>query len=107
MLAAPPIFLDTAGLLALVNRDDALHERAVRVMTTLAEEGRRAITSDWVLAELLGSTARARLRRGGVRLANELLANRETVVVPATRRTWMSAFDLYRSRPDKEWSLVD
>jgi len=57
-MAQPPVFLDTVALLALANRDDALHSRACDVHDNLARSRQALITSDWVPTEFLGAAAR-------------------------------------------------
>jgi predicted nucleic acid-binding protein len=106
-LAKAVAFLDTVGLLALVNRDDSLYGRARQVNRKLALEGYELVTSDWVLAELLGGAAHAPLRGPACQTIRRLQESRRTTIVPATREDWVRAFELFASRPDKEWSLVD
>jgi len=106
-VARQAVFVDTSALLALANRDDALYDEARRVNRELAAAGCELVTSDWVLAELLGGAARSALRRAGCELIRRLQQSRRTTIIPATRSDWLRAFDLFSSRPDKEWSLVD
>ena len=102
-----PVFLDTAGLLALTNSDDSLHGAALDIQSRLAFERARLFTTDWVLTEFLGRAARRPLRAAAVEATASLAASAATRIIPATRDGWRRAFDLYRRRPDKEWSLVD
>jgi|ERR1043165_1721847 predicted nucleic acid-binding protein len=90
-----PVFLDTSGLVAMVNGGDALHARARRLAAELHRAGAAAVTTEWVLAEFLSMTSKRRLRRGGVK------------VHPAGTRSFDAGFDLYKSMGDKEWSLID
>jgi len=106
-VAEHAVFLDTSGLLALIRARDGLHGRARRVMEELAGEQSPLVTSHWVLAELLGGTARPPLRQAAVQTVRSLLTSPHTSVIAATPASWAAAFDLYRSRPDKDWSLVD
>lgn len=46
------IFLDTSGVLALVNKSDNLHEKAVTVNQMLLLERTRFITTDYILLEV-------------------------------------------------------
>ncbi len=106
-MAEGPVFVDTAALIALVNRDDALHGRAVRVQSELAGRATPYVTSDWVLSEFLGGAARRPLREAAIRAVERLRQSRRTTIVPATRVDWDRAFELFTSRADKDWSLVD
>ncbi|MFQ5411158.1 MAG: type II toxin-antitoxin system VapC family toxin [Phycisphaerae bacterium] len=106
-MARPSAFVDTSAMLALVNRDDALHDRAKQVNRTLAEASYELVTSDWVLAEFLGGAAPITLRQAACRLIRRLQNSPRAIIIPATRSDWKRAFDLYTSRPDKAWSFVD
>jgi predicted nucleic acid-binding protein len=46
------VFADTSALFALIVKDDALHEQAVKTFAALAEAHSRLITSSFVLAEI-------------------------------------------------------
>jgi predicted nucleic acid-binding protein len=106
-VADTEVFLDTSGLLALVRVRDALHAHARRVLETLSDEGTPLVTSQWVLAEFLGGTARPPLRQAALRFVDTLVASPNTTILAATPEGWASALEFYRSRPDKDWSLVD
>lgn len=103
----PIAFVDTSALLALANRDDALYETARQVNTRLKTSGYDLVTSDWILTELLGGASRVGLRQAGCAIVRRLQQSRRTTIIPATHSDWLRAFDLYSSRSDKEWSLVD
>ena len=74
---------------------------------TLQHSGAPAVTTEWVLAELLGSTAKRRLRQRGVRLVHQLLRDPLIRVVPSSPASFPAALRLYEQRRDKEWSLID
>lgn len=101
------VFADTAGFLALINRLDSLHDRAVAVQAELDSTGARVITSDWVLTELLSGSAGRRLRPAAIELVRRGAASPRYTVLAANRGQWRRAFEFMSSRPDKEWSLID
>lgn len=103
----PPIFLDTSGILALFVRRDALHARASAIHRQLTAQAKRMITTQWVLAELLGFASRVAMRRAAAQFVRRILTSARVQVVPAAATQWQAAFELFQSRPDKEWSLVD
>jgi len=106
-MAQPPVFVDTVALLALANRDDALHARARKVHEDLTLSRRTLITSDLVLTEFLGAAVRQPLREAACRMIQRLRDSVRTRIVPADRQRWDEAYELYAARPDKQWSLVD
>ena len=61
-MSGAAVFVDTWALLALINRDDAWHVRAVAVSRELNVRARPLITSEWVLTEFLGGAAHPPLR---------------------------------------------
>jgi predicted nucleic acid-binding protein len=106
-MAREAVFLDTVALLALANRDDALRARAVEVRDALTRSGTPLVTSDWIFAEFLGHATRGTMRQAGIAAVDRLSASPRTTVVHASREGWSAAMDIFRQRPDKEWSLVD
>ncbi|CAG1010005.1 hypothetical protein PHYC_03781 [Phycisphaerales bacterium] len=101
------VFLDTHGLLAAINADDVHHSRAARLFELLHRARTPTFTSDWVLAEFLSVAARRPLRAAAARVVLDLRESALTTVVRASAQTFDAAFDLFRRRADKQWSLVD
>jgi predicted nucleic acid-binding protein len=104
---ADEVFVDTSALAALVDRSDALHQQARIVEREILVSKRRLVTSEAVLTEFLGFAARPPVRDGALRMIDALAASPAVRVVAATHRGFTEALELYRARPDKEWSLVD
>jgi predicted nucleic acid-binding protein len=100
-------FADTSYWIALLNPRDELHRLAQSVSTTLA--GARIVTSEWILAELLNSFADhgTRIRMIASSAVATLLQDPSIAVVPQSEFRFELAFQLYRERPDKNWSLTD
>jgi uncharacterized protein len=98
-------FADTWFYVALLDRRDAHHSRATRIVNAMA--GVSIVTHDGVFTELLThfaeDGAQARLRVAG-QVRDSM---RDGVVIPANRELFLLGLDLYASRPDKEWSHVD
>lgn len=107
VVPSPAVFIDTAALLALANKDDGLHGRAKAVRDELTRTGAPLVTTEWVLTEFLGRAVKGPLRSAAIATIDRLRASRRVAIITATPDGWAAAFDLYRRRPDKEWSLVD
>jgi predicted nucleic acid-binding protein len=103
----PEAFIDTTALIALANKSDHLHERAVAVRRRLSAGSDRVVTSQWVCTELLNSLAAELTRSHALRLVDSLFTSPRVTVIKAAPEPWLAALDLYRRRRDKEWSLVD
>lgn len=106
-MPTPSVFVDTVALLAVANRDDRFHDTVKGLWSELISAATGLVTSDWVLSEFLSGASRRPLRQAACRIVERLRQSRITTIVPATRDAWLRAFDLYSSRPDKEWSFVD
>lgn len=104
---AGQVFVDTHGLIALVNADDAHHEQTVQILAQCGDRQVGVMTSDWVLAEFLSACARRPLRAAACAVIHDLQASTLTTIVPADRDTWTRAYDLFSRRRDKDWSLID
>ena len=101
------VFADTAYWVALVNRQDGLHESAVDFCSELSSS--RIVTSEVVLVEVLNyfSGMSSELRLAASALVHRLDVSSWHRVIPQTSRQFREAVRLYERRPDKEWSLTD
>ena len=90
--------------IALLVKQDQNHERA-RAWTPLI--GGRITTTALVLVETANALARPAWRAAAVALIEHLRQRPDVHIVPAEAALWERGWDLYRSRPDKGWSLTD
>jgi predicted nucleic acid-binding protein len=69
----------------------------------------RLLTTDEVLIEFLGLLRKGgeHIRRQGVRMVREILANPNVKVLAQSRDSFLRGMGLYEQRPDKEYSLTD
>jgi uncharacterized protein len=98
------IFADTFYFCALLNSADAHHERVSRFSKTIKAT---VVTSAWVLTEVADGMAQPRNRPSFLRLLSLIESDRTFVVIPPTDAIFQQGINLYKSRPDKEWSLTD
>jgi uncharacterized protein len=99
------VFVDTGYWEAVLNPNDQLHERARAASSALGKA--RLVTSEMVLSELLAALSRLPVRSYVIAGVDRIRANPNVEVVPQTSLQFARAFDLYRRRADKEWSLTD
>lgn len=97
-------FADSFYYLAIINPNDAFHERAVRVSDCF--EG-QVVTTAWVLTEVADALAAPAQRASFLSLLETLRDDAEVTIVPAQEDIFEAGIDLYARRPDKEWSLTD
>lgn len=99
-----PIFIDTAYIIARVNRRDRYHAQAE--MLAHQHVGRQFVVTDGVLPETGNALARD-YRPAAVTLIAQFLASPKVEVVYMTPDLFAAAFALYGQMADKQWSLVD
>ncbi len=98
------LFVDTSFVIALINKRDRNHEHATRLAAEYAS--RRLLTTDAVLLEI-GNTLARGFKPQAVAVIEHFLTSADVEVVRLGAEGFESAFDLYRSRSDKNWGLVD
>jgi predicted nucleic acid-binding protein len=97
-------FADTYFWLALVTPNDRAHARAHYVIDHLSAP---LTTTTWVLTEVGDALCKPRTRSVFTTLLDSIDQHRLISVLPAEQNHFNRAVALYRSRPDKEWSLTD
>lgn len=101
------LFLDTAYAIALSSPRDAFHAKAVEIAREIRATNTRLVTTRAVLLEIGNALAGLRYRAATVALLDSLERDPRVGIAPMTDELFESAMDLYRSRQDKEWGLID
>jgi predicted nucleic acid-binding protein len=99
-----PLFVDTVYWLALVNRNDTWHARAVEWAGRLQEP---LVTTEAVLTEVADALCRRDRRRRAIEILTSVSSDPQITSVPGSAELFARAVDLYRDRGDKDWSLTD
>lgn len=102
-----PVFLDTSYAIALSSPSDQHHERAVALAEELEEAGAMLVTTGAVLLEIGNALSRKKYREAAVELLTSLREDETVEIEPLTDELHEDGFELFRSRMDKEWGLVD
>ena len=97
-------FLDTSYLLALLLRKDERHDAALRCQQRFEGD---LVTSEYVLVELHDALSQAALRPLAISAIDKLLSDPNVTVVRACQDLFDRGRQLFRDRPDKDWSLTD
>ncbi len=100
-------FADTVAWIALVNTRDALHERAKEVFVRLRTQNCQFITTEFVLLEFANALSAPDFRRKVSTFIEGLQKSADVQIIPASSDLFSLGFELYKIRPDKEWSVVD
>ena len=98
------VFVDTVYWLALLNRNDSWHARAVEWSTRINEP---LLTTEAVLTEAADALCRADRRHWAIEMIGSVRRDRAVTCVPTTAKLFADGFVLYSTRPDKDWSLTD
>ncbi|MGA2797676.1 MAG: PIN domain-containing protein [Thermoguttaceae bacterium] len=101
------VFLDTVYAVALAATSDLLHERAVIISEQLEKEGARLITTQAILLEIGNALSKNRYRTAAIEILSSLESDPSVEIIPLSTERYTKAFNLYKSRPDKEWGLID
>jgi hypothetical protein len=101
------VFVDTVAWIALVNLHDSLHSRTKDVLSQLRNDGRQLLTSEFVLVEFANTLSSPAFRQQASTFIEGVRNSEGVDVIPATSTLFSRGLDLYKSRIDKEWSLVD
>lgn len=101
------VFADTVFWVAAANPLDQWADVLRQLEPTLADT--RVLTTDEILVELLShfSGLGSFLRQKAVEITRAVLADPNVTVVPQNRDSFLRGLNLYESRADKGYSLVD
>jgi predicted nucleic acid-binding protein len=106
-MAAKRAFLDTNGWIALLNSSDSLHSMADSVWARLLGQGYSILLTDWIIAETGNGLARTSARVHFVDAVELLRVSPRAHLLSVSPQLIENALDLYTSRSDKTWGLVD
>ncbi len=103
------VFVDTGGWAALFVRGEKGHATAVQLYQHMRAEGRRFITTNYVLVELLALfSSPLRLPRATqFHYLDTIRASHVLEIVHVDAQMDAAAYAFLKARADKEWSLVD
>jgi len=92
---------------ALWSPRDAFHTKALALYLDLEKSNTSVVTTRAVLLEIGNSLSGLHTRSAAIDLLNSLESDPRIGIVSATDELYVRAFNLYQSRQDKEWGLVD
>jgi predicted nucleic acid-binding protein len=101
------VFVDTAALVALGNKQDHWHYQAVAVSRQLTLAGCRFVTTDAVLLEVGNTFSRAPFKPVALRLIETARRSPRWQCLAVDGPLLDPGLALFRQRPDKDWSLTD
>jgi predicted nucleic acid-binding protein len=100
-------FLDTSGLVAVVNADDQWHVEAEAAWHQLVASHAPLMTTSLVLIELGDGLSRIQHRPLAIQIHDRLHASARVEIIHATPDHEQRAWQLFRQTSDKEWGMTD
>lgn len=101
------VFLDTSFAIAIAIEKDEFHQRAIDLADEIEAGSTQIFTTQAVVLEIGNALSKLKYRQAAVVLIQQLEFDRNTTIFSLTDKLYNEAFKLFRSRPDKEWGLVD
>lgn len=101
------MFVDTAALVAQLNKQDNLHIQAVSTNQKLILKGKRLITTMYVIDETVTELTGRVPHPNIVGFIEDIFSSKIFHVLHVSKKHEKSAWNLYKERPDKLWSFTD
>lgn len=103
------VFVDTSGWASLVDKNQPQHEAAARHYRNIREQGKKAITTNYVITELVALLySPLRLPRTRIiSIVDGVRTSPYVEVLHVDESLDEDAWQLLKKRADKDWSLVD
>ena len=98
-----PVFADAFYFLALLNKSDKAHARALQFEAA----GVPLVTTAWVLTEIGDAFCGVENRNLFLKLLHTLYNFPDAKIIPASEELFERGVELFRQRPDKDWPLTD
>ncbi len=101
------VFLDTSYSIAAAVGKDEFHARARELSIQIRADDIKIITTQAVILEIGNALFKLKYRQAAIEIIQFLNSDPNTSVISLTNEIYEAAFELFCSRPDKEWGLVD
>lgn len=101
------VFVDTVAWLALTNKSDDLHAKAQKVRDSLVKHQVQFVVTDYVIVEIANALSKIPFRSAAIQLITFIQQSENILIFEVDKGIFNGAWDLYSTRPDKEWSMTD
>lgn len=101
------VFVDTAALVAQINKRDNLHIQAVSINQKLVLQGKRFITNMYIIDETVTELTGRVPHSNIVGFIEDIFSSIIFNVLHVTKEHEKAAWNLYKDRQDKLWSFTD
>jgi uncharacterized protein len=101
------VFLDTSYAVAYFSTRDEFHAKALELSKRLDNSDTRLVTTQAVMIEIANALSKAAYRQAAIIFLEALETSPSVDIVAISQDLFDKAFQLYKSRLDKEWGLTD
>lgn len=101
------IFVDTAALIALGNKQDIFYHSANQKLQELIKNQTQFISSEFVIAEFCNAFSRVKFRSTAVQTVNSIYQSKAWTIISVNQELMSKSLALFAKMQDKEWGLVD
>lgn len=101
------VFVDTAALIALGNKQDNFHHLAWQIQKELVNNQTYFVSSDFVIAEFCNAFSRVKFRTTAVQMVDSIYQSKVWTVISVNEDLMTKSLALFAKMQDKEWGLVD
>lgn len=101
------IFVDTAALIAMGEKTDKFHKKALEVRNELKTSQSEFVTTNAVIFELAGYFCLSQKRGTASRLTEAINQSKKWDCITIDENLMKKGLALYKKMSDKDWSLVD
>jgi uncharacterized protein len=103
------MFVDTSGWASACDRSQTWHQQAEAIVRRARQDGIRLVTTNYVLAELVAllTNPLRNPRHQQILFLKSLRQAAWVEIIHIDQALDAAAWQLWQSRPDKSWSLVD
>jgi len=106
-MAALDVFMDTAGFLALWDAADEHHGRALRLQGELTRQGRRFLTTDYIIDESVTLLLVRHSHAAAADFLQTVTSSESLRLEWVTPDRFHAAAAFFARHDDKEWSFTD
>ncbi len=101
------VFLDTTFAIALVNRSDLFHKKAIQLAAQIEAAGIFIVTTQLVIVRISNALSRQQYHTEAVSLLEAIDADPNIATIPLSESIYHAAYKLFCDHKDKQWDMTD
>ncbi|MCY7346132.1 MAG: PIN domain-containing protein [Pyrinomonadaceae bacterium] len=101
------LLFDTSFAVARASPKDQFYPKAKFWSDKIQAENISVVVTQAVILEIGNALSKLQFRQVGIGLLKSFEKSENIIVISMTNELYDKAFEIFRSRPDKEWGLVD